>query len=530
VIATLGNLLSETALAGAAALLVVLALRLPLRHLCGARAAYALWLLVPAAVGAVLLPAPVLTAPTTAAIGAPLALAGGAAPAAAAAFDWTPWLLAAWALGTVLFVLLCIAQQRRFRRALGRLEPRPDGSYATQSTAHGPAVIGAWRGRIVLPADFDTRYTALERELVLRHERVHVARGDLAFNLAATAVRALHWFDPLVHYAVGRFRFDQELAADAAVLAQRPEARRPYADAMLKTQLHAIPPPLGCHWQSAHPLKERIAMLKRPLPGPRRFAAGSALVLALFALTGWTAWANQPARTADTAAAHESDTLEQASRRRMPPRYPVDALREKVEGTVVLTVSLDAQGKPTGAALDPAASSPGIDARLVAAAREAALGWEFDAPLDAQGRAQAGHVSVPITFSLKEDPQAALPIVAPGVVDAAVAGGPMPTYNRVVAPRYPKLAVAEKRGGRVLLRVLVGSDGLPQQVEVEASSGSEDLDASAVGTVRKWVFNAAHDGHKAVPVWVGVPIDFQITPQEQPDAPEGALEPIYIRA
>jgi bla regulator protein blaR1 len=520
VITDIAALLLETALAGALAIVAVLVLRLPLRRLCGARCAYALWLLVPIAMTAVLLPAPV--APAAAAlVGGPVPLAGTGVVIDEAGLDLRPWLLAAWALGVLAFATICILRQSRFRRALGRLNARPDGSWSSQSTQHGPAVIGAWRGRIVLPADFDERYTPLERELVLRHERVHVARRDLAFNLAATALRGLHWFDPLVHYAIGRFRFDQELAADAAVLAQRPDARRPYADAMLKTQLHFSPPPLGCHWQSAHPLKERIAMLKRPLPGPLRYTAGAVVALTLSLAAGWTAWASQPPRIESNqaeVAAPPPDVTQLAA-----PKYPADAIAERVEGIVMLRVEVDANGKALRAELDAAGSTPAIDARLVAAAREAALGWKFQ-PV-------AGAVMVPITFSLtEEDSSASLPIVAPGEVEASEPAGPMPTYRRVSAPRYPKSAIEARRSGRVLLRVLVGSDGLPQQVEVEASSGSYDLDEAARTAVRKWAFNAAYDGHKAVSTWVGVPIDFSLDRDSvSPDAPSGALEPIYIR-
>lgn len=517
-ITEVASLLLETALAGALAIIAVLALRLPLRRLCGARCAYALWLLVPVAMAAVLLPAPVAPM-AVAAIGAPVALAGPGATLGESGPDLRPWLLAAWALGALAFGAICVLRQGRFCRALGHLSARGDGSWISQSALHGPAVIGAWRGRIVLPVDFDERYTALERELVLRHERVHVARRDLAFNLVATALRGLHWFDPLVHYAIGRFRFDQELAADAAVLAQSPGARRPYADAMLKTQLHCSPPPLGCHWQSAHPLKERIAMLKRPVPGPLRYTAGVAIAVVLSLTAGWTAWASQPPRAESTSAAVAAEPFDVSSL--ATPQYPADAIAEHVEGIVVLNIEVDAQGNALRTELNAEASTKGIDARLVEAARQAATGWRL-APV-------AGWVKVPITFSLSEKPSSSLAIIAPEVVASTEVTSAMPTYRRITPPRYPKAAIVEKRAGRVLLRVLVGSDGSPQQVEVEASSGSPDLDEAGMAAVRKWAFNAASDGHKAVSMWIGVPLDFQLTPGEQAAAPEGALEPIYIR-
>jgi bla regulator protein BlaR1 len=52
--------------------------------------------------------------------------------------------------------------------------------------------------------------------------------------------------------------------------------------------------PVGCYWQSVHPLKERVAMLKRPLPGFRRRIVGIAFALLLTASGGYAVWAAQP--------------------------------------------------------------------------------------------------------------------------------------------------------------------------------------------------------------------------------------------
>jgi bla regulator protein BlaR1 len=655
-IAELIDLLLETTFALSAAAFAVLLLRRPVRRLIGARAAYALWLLLPAAGIAVLLPARSVTLELAQADVASVTAIPGAAPIGIETpFDATPWLVAAWGLGVLGIGAILAWQQRRFRRALGRLRPRNDGHLQAEHVDAGPAVIGLWRGRIVLPADFDSRYSELERDLVLRHERAHLLRRDPLANLAAAALRCVYWFNPLLHYAVGRFRFDQELAVDAAVLAQRPEARRSYADAMLKTQLMLEQPPLGCHWQSAHPLKERIAMLKHPLPGAARLAAGFAFALALSATTGYVAWASQPAQAIAAAAADsqgaalvhlvrdgkrvksegfdgaigvpfsivdgdlslrfsfeeltatnvlvsgefkrgeevlgrpmlriergsrgvvgigemradgtpelgvefeipsaassaadasqvqvsngEQPALELRAERRMkPPKYPADAIKRRAQGKVVLKVKVGRDGQALDTELDPTESTPNIDAALVAAARDAAMRWTFTPGTDDTGAAVESWIQVPVTFSLDEkntpppiDREAATLPRPPGrLVAAAEASGPLPTYNRISPPKYPKAAIEEKRQGKVLLRVLVGSDGGVQQVEVESSSGSKDLDSAAVETVRGWKFNAAHDGYKPVAAWVGVPIDFSLKDSATSPASEArdALDEIYVR-
>ena len=295
--------LIEATLAGSAAILVVLMLRRPVLAAFGARAGYATWWLVPAAMLAVALPsavAPVLDLPTMATAAA-LSITPSL-PVAADAVDPRSLVLLLWGLGGVASAWRLGLQQRRFVAGLGELRPGADGLLHSQASAGLPAVIG-WRARIVLPADFEGRYEPRHRQLILCHEQVHQQRRDLWVNAFVAGLRCVFWFNPLLHFAAGRFRHDQELACDAAVLQRFPRQRRAYGEALLKTQLADQPLPVGCHWFGSHPLKERITMLTRPLPSKPRWIAGLALVALLTSAGGWTAWAAQPGRSAPVTAA-----------------------------------------------------------------------------------------------------------------------------------------------------------------------------------------------------------------------------------
>ncbi|HEY2395699.1 MAG TPA: TonB family protein [Rudaea sp.] len=309
------HVLEVATIASTVAVLLVLALRKPMRHQFGAQAAYASWCVVPLSAAIALLPAPVATV-TLAAVGATTSRVLLPLPGAAVQVPWhfdaTPWLAALWLIGVVMRALWFMRQQRRFLRALGPLSPGADGQVLRARTTAGcPALVGAWQPRIIVPADFDERFSAIERALIVTHEQLHRTRGDAQANLFAAALRCLFWFNPLVHFAASRFRFDQELACDALVIARFPEARRPYADAMLKTQLAGESRqepglPVGCYWQSSHPLKERITMLKLPLPGRARSALGVSLAVLLGVGGGYAAWAAQPANL--IAAAYSAGT------------------------------------------------------------------------------------------------------------------------------------------------------------------------------------------------------------------------------
>ncbi|OJT21363.1 hypothetical protein BO221_26430 [Archangium sp. Cb G35] len=287
--------LLETTLASSAAVLGVMLLRGVLRAGFGARIAYAAWSLVPTALLAVLLPA-ASEGPAPAPV---LAFIGEAFPRTftsegSSTTDTAEWLLVVWWVGAVAAGLWFTARQRGFWRALGHVRLRDDGMYQAETVAGLPAAIGLWRPRIIVPADFDVRYAEEERVLLREHEHQHLVHGDLQFNAIAVLLRCLFWFNPLLHYAARHFRQDQELSCDQRVIARHPESRRTYGEAMLKTQLATQPWPLGCHWGFCHPLKERIIMLKQPLPSFKRWLSGYACVLALTLTGGYAAWAAQP--------------------------------------------------------------------------------------------------------------------------------------------------------------------------------------------------------------------------------------------
>jgi TonB family protein len=189
----------------------------------------------------------------------------------------------------------------RFVGSLGRLTRLAGRLRRAERPGFGPALVGVIRPWIVTPADFEVRFGAVERELILMHEEVHLARGDAAVNALACALQAACWFNPLAHLGARLMRIDQELACDAAVIERHPGRRRVYAELLLKTQIAAQPLPLGCHWPapngflgSEHPLKERIAMLKAPSPATltRRLGLAAAALTGLACAAG--AWAAQP--------------------------------------------------------------------------------------------------------------------------------------------------------------------------------------------------------------------------------------------
>lgn len=108
---------------------------------------------------------------------------------------------------------------------------------------------------------------------------------------------------------------------------------------------------------------------------------------------------------------------------------------------------------------------------------------------------------------------ASVPVAAPPAPSAPLAPTPPrfdANYLDNPKPVYPALSRRLGEEGRVLLRVRVGPNGLPQNVDVQTSSGSPRLDLAAVDTVRRWQFVAARLGDEAIAASVLVPIVFSL--------------------
>lgn len=268
--------LARCNLAAGVAVLVMLALRAPLRRWFGAGRAYAAWLIIPVAALGSLMPANVTS--------------GAAGPVEATNAHALAWLCVGghahtlallWLGGVVVAVTVAIWRHRRFAAAV-------------RAGRAGPAAVGVLQPRLVMPADFAQRFTDEERRLVRAHERAHIERLDARYNAAAALATWLCWFNPLLHLAMRAMRLDQELACDATVVGRLPAARRLYAETLLRTH-PALAPALGCQWRSpSHPLEARIRMLAAAAPTQARLDLGLAVLAVALASAFGAAWAAQP--------------------------------------------------------------------------------------------------------------------------------------------------------------------------------------------------------------------------------------------
>lgn len=88
--------------------------------------------------------------------------------------------------------------------------------------------------------------------------------------------------------------------------------------------------------------------------------------------------------------------------------------------------------------------------------------------------------------------------------------GTRPSYAENPKPIYPHEAKEKGHEGEVVLRVEVLANGRVGQIEIKKSSSHELLDRSALTAVKQWRFIPAKKGEVAIPLWVNIPVRFQL--------------------
>lgn len=131
----------------------------------------------------------------------------------------------------------------------------------------------------------------------LLHELTHKKRGDHYMTLLLNILRAVYWFDPVVHFAFSELRSDMESACDSDVLAYiGHEQKRGYLTVILDMFSYDTEPILGMSQiRSKRMAKRRMKgafMKNRTSPAFRAITLCIALIMSLCCFT--TACQNAP--------------------------------------------------------------------------------------------------------------------------------------------------------------------------------------------------------------------------------------------
>ena len=142
-----------------------------------------------------------------------------------------------WVVLSALLILILVICYVRVRMENQHARHLKDNVFLSDKVK-SPAVYGIVKPVILLPEEYEGR----NLELVLLHENVHIRFADNLWRLLATAIVAVHWFNPCCWHFLKAFMADLELACDDRVLLRIGESRKKeYALTLLECKQPAMP-------------------------------------------------------------------------------------------------------------------------------------------------------------------------------------------------------------------------------------------------------------------------------------------------
>jgi bla regulator protein BlaR1 len=371
----------------------------------GAKGLYSLWLLAPLMLIANNLPRDLLSIDNTV-IYQSLVKVNQQTYEAGGLLSWQ----IIWALGAISVVVIALRAQWQIQQGQQTIVERKQLPLnlpkrlrvLSSNKIKSPLLSGIWPSKLILPDDFQRKFTVQQQQLILQHELVHFHRFDNTFNLIALIFVAIFWFNPLIWLAYRAFRRGQELACDAAVLNNKSQYEKiSYSKALLLCAQSAGPHlSIYSQYGAKHPMLLRIERIKNQTVIKKR----NLLIAAIggLGLLTTVAMANQQGKVFDSAKVNDATPI-----LRIEPKYPIQAAQQKIEGSVVLQFDIEQNGSTSNIKIIKAEPQNVFTKNSIAALQK----WKYK-PQIIGGQAQTQHnLLVQLDYRLDENPSPIRPLI-----------------------------------------------------------------------------------------------------------------------
>jgi TonB family protein len=358
-------------------LILLLALRQPIRKYIDANTAYSLWILIPLSLFLYSLPLPWqdfselgatginndliqhYLVPSSQVINEQLSFEKGLGL----------WLSSLWLIGFSGLIAYWVITQQTYYKALklSHLTHKKFQQHLIDSNAenlvlaqsshiHSPILIGLFKQTLVLPEDFEALYTAEQQKLIISHEVCHFSQYHMWTNQLALILLALFWFHPLAWRAYAAFRQDQEHSCDQVVLARKhTQSRIQYCKALVLAAETSPPNTfilLSFNQNGEqHFMRNRIEQIKQM---SQKLSTKSAITkvakLSIVTLVSSSLLAGISYAGSQVNQGIHKDTAKKVMKHgvhpthRIEPKYPVEAAKSGTEGSVLLKFNVEGDG------------------------------------------------------------------------------------------------------------------------------------------------------------------------------------------
>jgi TonB family protein len=345
-----------------------------------------IWLAALVAMALLLIPWPA-PAPMSFAAAAELS-AGKVTSAASRSLPLLPIL---WLTGVALMLIRFSAGVLRLHRITRRSQLA--GAVRVSDSIQTPMTWGALQPVILLPSYVED-WPAEQREVVIRHEQAHIERRDWLWQTFAQVITAVFWFHPLMWMAAAQLRQEAEHAADDATLAAGVQAPD-YADRLMAVarQLSGRSPAGAVAMVRQPALTSRIAAILDTARTRTSASVGARIGVVLAAaalLVPLSAFQNRTVYHAGVDGVTAPSVVSKVN-----PSYTEEAKAAKIQGTVILSLVVNAQGHA-----DDIQVTQSLDTQLDLNAVSAVEQWVFTPGMKDGHPVDVG-VTIEINFKLQ---------------------------------------------------------------------------------------------------------------------------------